>query len=471
MTRKIALLCVAVAAACSGGGGDGGGGGGSADTSAPTIPGSLTVSATSASQIQVTWTASTDDSGVVAYRVYRAGSAYHDTSNLYFTDTGLAAATQYCYMVTAFDAAGNESAQTASMCATTNAAGSYTLSVTKSGSGTGTVTSSPAGISCGATCSASYASGTTVTLTAAPTAGSTFAGWSGACSGTGTCTVTMNTSRSVTATFNLPPTTNYALTVAKAGAGTGTVTSSPAGISCGATCSASYATGTAVTLTATAGSSSSFAGWTNCDVLSLNGSCIMTVNANKTVTATFSGSTTITLPVLAANCTEYNSMDSTYANKVIQSCDPSVGINSWENVWGGMADAWAGLAKFNVSALQGKTIDSATLRLEVAARGVGYWPEDFKVAAVATSWSATSVTWNTMSSFFYYTASWQTFGYPTASGQVYSINLKSTVQSWANGTFANNGLAFLSASYISPGNVTSFDVYEFYIPSLTVTYH
>ena len=83
-----------------------------------------------------------------------------------------------------------------------------TLSVTRSGSGTGTVTSSPAGINCGATCSQSVLLGTVVTLTAAPGAGSTFAGWSGACSGTGTCAVTVNAATSVTATFNLTPATS-----------------------------------------------------------------------------------------------------------------------------------------------------------------------------------------------------------------------------------------------------------------------
>ena len=64
------------------------------------------------------------------------------------------------------------------------------------------MTSSPAGISCGSDCSESYASGTSVTLTASAAGGSTFAGWSGACSGTGTCNVTMTAARSVTATFN-----------------------------------------------------------------------------------------------------------------------------------------------------------------------------------------------------------------------------------------------------------------------------
>jgi len=75
------------------------------------------------------------------------------------------------------------------------------LSVIKAGAGSGTVTSSPAGISCGATCFASFATGTAVTLTAAPTAGSTFTGWSGACSGTGTCAITLNANATVTATF------------------------------------------------------------------------------------------------------------------------------------------------------------------------------------------------------------------------------------------------------------------------------
>src|SRR5205814_3267761 len=63
------------------------------------------------------------------------------------------------------------------------------LSVSKTGSGGGTVTSSPGGINCGSTCSHTYAGRTKVTLTATRGPGSTFAGWSGACTGTGTCEV------------------------------------------------------------------------------------------------------------------------------------------------------------------------------------------------------------------------------------------------------------------------------------------
>ncbi len=79
----------------------------------------------------------------------------------------------------------------------------YALTVAKSGTGSGSVTSSPAAIDCGPSCSASFADGTSVTLTASPASGSTFAGWSGdGCSGTSSCTVTMSQARSVTATFD-----------------------------------------------------------------------------------------------------------------------------------------------------------------------------------------------------------------------------------------------------------------------------
>jgi hypothetical protein len=172
----------------------------------------------------------------------------------------------------------------------------FTLSVAKAGSGGGTVTSSPAGISCGADCSESYASGTVVTLSAAASAGSTFAGWSGGgCSGTGSCAVTMNSAQSVTATFNSTGGSTYTLSVAKAGSGGGTVTSSPAGISCGADCSESYASGTVVTLSAGANLGSVFAGWSGS--CTGTGACNVSMTAARNVTATFNGSGPLNLGV------------------------------------------------------------------------------------------------------------------------------------------------------------------------------
>ena len=77
----------------------------------------------------------------------------------------------------------------------------YTLAVARSGRGTGSVSSSPAGINCGSACSAGYNAGTSVTLWATPARGSAFAGWSGACTGTANCVVSMTAARSVTASF------------------------------------------------------------------------------------------------------------------------------------------------------------------------------------------------------------------------------------------------------------------------------
>ena len=89
----------------------------------------------------------------------------------------------------------------------------FALTMTASGTGNGAVSSTPAGISCTAnggvatgTCTMPYTSGTVVTLTASPAAGHTFAGWAGACActGTGSCQVTMSQARSVSVTFTAP---------------------------------------------------------------------------------------------------------------------------------------------------------------------------------------------------------------------------------------------------------------------------
>jgi 6-phosphogluconolactonase (cycloisomerase 2 family) len=80
-----------------------------------------------------------------------------------------------------------------------------TLTVSLAGSGSGAVADDSRVISCPSACSNAYNEGTVVTLTEAPASGSTFAGWGGACSGTGTCQVTMNADTAVTATFTGAP--------------------------------------------------------------------------------------------------------------------------------------------------------------------------------------------------------------------------------------------------------------------------
>jgi len=183
------------------------------------------------------------------------------------------------------------SASTGSASGTVIAAGGtapqdFTLSVSRSGQGT--VTSNPAGIDCGTTCIATVADGAGVTLTATPAAGYTFAGWGGACSGTGACNLTVAADTAVTATFTANAASSYALTVAKTG--TGTVTSSPAGIDCGATCGASFASGTTVTLTATPGAGYAFSGWSG--ACSGSATCTVAMSASRTVAATFTASGT-----------------------------------------------------------------------------------------------------------------------------------------------------------------------------------
>jgi phospholipase C len=190
--------------------------------------------------------------------------------------------------------------------------GSFQLSVQASGAGGGTISSTPQGINCGQACSASFSSGTKVTLTASPAANSFFSGWSGGCSGTGVCTLTLTQNTSVTANFSSSP----MLTVAVNGNGTGTVASTPAGISCGATCSASFSPGTSVTLTATLGTNSAFVGWSGGGCSGAGTTCSVTLNASETVTATFN---------------------------IIQSASPTLSVSLWGTGTGTVTSAPLGI--------------------------------------------------------------------------------------------------------------------------------
>lgn len=160
-----------------------------------------------------------------------------------------------------------------------------TISVSRAGQGTGTVVSAPSGITCGATCSASFAETEGVTLTATPDANSTFAGWSGGCTGTAaSCSVAAGASNvSATAQFDRLP---IPVSVTLAGTGSGTVTSSPAGITCGTDCTEEFAFGTAVTLTATPAVGSMFDGWSGGPCTGTD-PCSLPADVATTVTATF----------------------------------------------------------------------------------------------------------------------------------------------------------------------------------------
>ena len=81
------------------------------------------------------------------------------------------------------------------------ASNSFALSLVRSGTGSGIILSKPEGIKCGDDCTETYKEGSSVTLMALPDVGSTFTGWSGACSGTGPCTVTLSADMTIGATF------------------------------------------------------------------------------------------------------------------------------------------------------------------------------------------------------------------------------------------------------------------------------
>ncbi len=103
------------------------------DTQAPTIPASLTATAVSSSQINLSWTASTDNVGVTGYRIYRNGTQITTVTTNSYQNTVLSPSTSYTYTVTAYDAAGNVSAQSASANATTQAPSDTTPPAAPSG--------------------------------------------------------------------------------------------------------------------------------------------------------------------------------------------------------------------------------------------------------------------------------------------------------------------------------------------------
>ena len=106
-----------------------------ADIISPSIPINILATAVSSSQINLSWTASTDPStdstgslqagsgqvtsGISGYKIYRDGSYLTSVSNTSYADTNLSSLAIYSYTVSAYDAAGNESNQSTSASATT----------------------------------------------------------------------------------------------------------------------------------------------------------------------------------------------------------------------------------------------------------------------------------------------------------------------------------------------------------------
>ena len=159
----------------------------------------------------------------------------------------------------------------------------YTLTVSKSGTGSGTVKSSSDGIDCGSDCSETYNSGTSVTLTATADSSSTFAGWSGVCSGTGTCTVTMDSNKTITASFTIKT-----YTISASAGSNGTI--SPSG-----NVTVNYGSSQTFTITPASGYHVENVTVDGASVGAVTSYTFSSVTANHTISASFSNISTLTV--------------------------------------------------------------------------------------------------------------------------------------------------------------------------------
>jgi len=119
----------------------------SADTTDPTVPTSLAFSSILTDRVTLSWTASTDASGIKEYRIFRGGAQIAVTSSTSYTNTGLSPSTTYNYAVQAVDTAGNTSGQTAALNVTTAAPTDTIKPTVPGGLAKGTVTSNSVTIS------------------------------------------------------------------------------------------------------------------------------------------------------------------------------------------------------------------------------------------------------------------------------------------------------------------------------------
>jgi len=108
------------------------------DTEAPTIPTNLSATAISTTEIDLSWTASTDNVGVTGYNIYRDSVLIDTSATNSYSDTGLIPDTEYTYTVSAYDAIPNNSAQSNSDSATTETVSICYVDNEATGTNTGT---------------------------------------------------------------------------------------------------------------------------------------------------------------------------------------------------------------------------------------------------------------------------------------------------------------------------------------------
>ncbi len=219
--------------------------------------------------------------------------------------------------------------------------------------------------------------------------------------------------------------------------------------------------------------------------VSVAGSC-----SNAAVAATAApapANTTVTLVPSNDNTIASSSLSATYENSVYQSnywfaTTPGIGMGCdqlFVALTGGQHISCArGLIKFNLATLAGKTIQSATLSLTTSAAGTGNYKDPWYVAASASAWSGSIVTWSNYGELTH-TPSISIHNAPTLVGQVFNLDQTATVRNWLSGAYANHGLAMgLRQEQLRSCSCISLDHFELHSnedpggrgPKLIVTY-
>jgi uncharacterized repeat protein (TIGR02543 family) len=258
------------------------------------------------------------------------------------------------------------------------------------------VDSAPAGIDrCEVLCNAAYPSGLPVTLTAIPNQGNVFTGWSGACTGTAPCTVTMSADLSVTATF-AATSSMFTLNVAKSGSGSGLVAGSNTGlgeiIDCGSTCSVSVPPGTEIALGAFSNAGSVFSGWSGAGCGAGQIECVAAMDSNKTVTATFKSGPGLTLTVqiggTAAGAVQISRIGPFAPTSCTSTCSQTYASGTQLLLYPGASgfDGWGGACSSSGTGTCGITLTSS---LTVVATFSAPTP-DFSMSATAATPDAIS---------------------------------------------------------------------------------
>ena len=337
----------------------------------------------------------------------------------------------------------------------------YRLTVGMAGNGSGSVASLPAGIDCGQTCGADFDSGTRVELSATATAGSSvFTGWSGAgCTGTGSCAVTMDAAKSVTANFALK---TYAVAGTANPPAAGAVTCTPNPVDHGGT----------VTCTATIGAGYGFSNWSG-DCAGQSGtSCVLTnVVAPKSATANFvslvnytltakkTGTGTVTSDPAGINCGSVCSASFASGASVALTATPEAGYRF--SSWSGCTSVSGAVCTATMSAAKTVTANFVALpKYTLTARKTGTGtvtsdPAGINCGSVcsASFASGTSVALTATPGAGYRFSSWS--GCTSVSGTVCTATMSAAKTVTANFALIPTSVLTLSKTGYSYGTVTS----------------